>query len=71
MAAVAFALHTHVLLAASPWTFAANAAPAADCIVVPGARIHEDGQPFDLLVDRLEAARELFACGRAPRIVLS
>lgn len=64
-------MHTHVLVAANAHTFAAAAAPAADCIVVPGARIHVDGTPFDLLTDRLAAARELFVLGKAPRIVLS
>jgi SanA protein len=65
------AMHTHVLVAASAHTFAASAVPAADCIVVPGARIHPDGTPFDLLADRLTAARELFVKGKALRIVLS
>ncbi len=39
--------------------------------MVPGARIHADGQPFHLLAERLQSARELFFLGKAPRIVLS
>jgi vancomycin permeability regulator SanA len=69
---VVLAMHTHVLLSASPHTFtSALSVPAADCIVVPGARIHADGQPYSLLADRLAAAAELFARGVAPCIVLS
>ena len=65
------AMHTHVVLAASPHTFAAADVSAADCIVVPGARIHADGRPFALLADRLAAAFELWRDGKAPRILLS
>jgi len=64
-------LHTHVAWAGGAHVVAATAAPLADCLVVPGARIHGNGLPYDLLVDRLEAARELYRQGRAPRIVLS
>ena len=65
------AMHTHVVVAASAHTIAAADAPFADCIVVPGARIHDDGTPYDLLADRLATARELFAAGKAKVLVLS
>lgn len=65
------AMHWHVLAVAAPYIVPAAAVGAADCIVVPGARIHPDGRPFHLLADRLAAARELFLLGKAPRIVLS
>lgn len=68
---VVAAMHTHVVLAASPHTFAASEVPLADCIVVPGARIHADGQPFSLLADRLAQALDVWRAGKAPRIVLS
>lgn len=68
---VALLMHTHVQLAALAHTFSSSAAPGAECIVVPGARIHGDGTPYDLLVDRLETARRLFGAGKAPCIVLS
>ena len=64
-------MHMHVVLSAAAHTFAPADAPRADCIVVPGARIHADGTPYDLLTDRLAAAAQLFAAGKAPRIVLS
>jgi len=64
-------LHTHVAWAGGAHVVAAAAVPAADCLVVPGARIHQNGLPYDLLVDRLEAARALFEQGKAPRLVLS
>lgn len=64
-------MHTHVVVAASRHTFAAADVPAADCIVVPGARIFGDGQPYPMLADRLAAAHDLFARGKAKCIVLS
>ncbi|MEO6597777.1 MAG: ElyC/SanA/YdcF family protein [Planctomycetota bacterium] len=75
-AAIAFVaamacMHEHVVRSARPWVFAAESVPAADCILVPGARIHVDGQPFPLLVDRLTTALGLFSQGKAPRIVVS
>ncbi|HEX5054578.1 MAG TPA: YdcF family protein [Planctomycetota bacterium] len=71
MLVICAAMHTHVVLAASPHTFAASDVPVADCIVVPGARIHTNGQPFSLLADRLAQALELWRVGKAPRVVLS
>lgn len=65
------AMHMHVLFAANAHTFASADVPVADCIVVPGARIHDDGTPYDLLADRLAAAQQLFAAGKAKVIVLS
>jgi SanA protein len=61
----------HVLVAGERFVFSAAAVAPADCLVVPGARIHADGTPYPMLGDRLEAAFDLFARGKAPRIVLS
>ncbi|MBL8728852.1 MAG: YdcF family protein [Planctomycetes bacterium] len=63
--------NVHVLVAGERFVFPAAAVAPADCLVVPGARIHADGTPFPMLGDRLEAAFDLFARGKAPRIVLS
>ncbi|MCU0867748.1 MAG: YdcF family protein [Planctomycetes bacterium] len=68
---LAFGMHAHVLASASGRVFAPESVPAADCILVPGARIHADGRPFGMLVDRLQAAHDLFVRGKATRIVLS
>ncbi len=70
-AAVAVAMHQHVCWSAQAHVVAAAAAPKVDFLVVPGARIHPDGKPFHLLVDRLLTARELFERGVAPRILVS
>lgn len=43
----------------------------ADAIVVLGARILDDGTPYDMLVDRLRTAHDLWRAGVAPRILLS
>jgi SanA protein len=71
VALLLLAMHMHVLAAGAWHGHAAGDVPAADAIVVPGARIHADGRPFDLLADRLATAHELFAAGKAPRLVLS
>ena len=39
--------------------------------IVPGAAVHDDGTPSPALVDRLDAARALFAAGRVQRIYVS
>jgi len=38
---------------------------------VPGARVHPDGRPYPVLVDRLEAARRLYEAGKVRRILVS
>ena len=63
--------NAHLLLASQGHVFALDAAPVADCIVVPGARILPDGRPYSMLVDRLVLARDLFAAGKAKVVVLS
>lgn len=47
------------------------AAPSATCILVPGAKVYEDGRPCAMLVDRLAAASQLYANGAAPVVVVS
>lgn len=42
-----------------------------EAILVLGAGVTEDGRPSDVLGDRLETARALYAQGRAPRILVS
>ena len=70
-AAMAAGMHEHVRWSAAPHLVAVEAAPKVDFLVVPGARIHPDGKPFHLLVDRLLTAREMFARGVAPRVLVS
>lgn len=67
----AYGMHTQVLGSAAGRVFAPESVPTADCILVPGARIHADGRPFGMLADRLQAAHDLFVRGKAARIVLS
>jgi SanA protein len=65
------AMHERVARAAHGRTFAIDEVPAAECILVPGARILDDGTPYHMLEDRLTAAFDLFAAGKAKCIVLS
>lgn len=69
--ALAFgATNLHVLSATVGHRFDPAQQPA-EALVVPGARIHPDGRPFHMLVDRLDAALQLWQQGAAPRILLS
>ena len=65
------AMHEHVVCSAQDRIYDAASVPRADCILVPGARIHADGQPYPLLADRLATALDLFQRGKSTRIVLS
>lgn len=69
--ALAFgATNLHVLSATVGHRFDPASEPA-EALVVLGARIHPDGRPFHMLVDRLDAALRLWQQGAAPRILLS
>nr|MDD6334954.1 ElyC/SanA/YdcF family protein [bacterium] len=43
----------------------------ADCILVLGCRVYEDGTPSDMLADRLAAGQALYQAGAAPKILVS
>lgn len=64
------ATNLHVLSATAGHRFESDSEPA-EALVVLGARIHPDGRPFHILVDRLDAALQLWRQGAAPRILLS
>ena len=43
----------------------------ADCILVLGCRVHEDGSPSLMLADRLEKGIELYESGASVRLLMS
>lgn len=43
----------------------------ADCILVLGCRVYEDGTPSHMLEDRLQQSVELFELGAAPKLLMS
>lgn len=43
----------------------------ADCIVILGCKVKDDGQPSDMLRDRLQRGIELYRLGAAPKIIMS
>ena len=43
----------------------------ADCILVLGCRVYEDGTPSHMLEDRLQQSVELFKLGAAPKLLMS
>ncbi len=45
--------------------------PHAQCAIVLGARIHEDGTPFPMLADRLETGIKLYELGKVDKLLLS
>ena len=71
LVAAATAMHEHVRGSVAGSIATAATAPLADFLIVPGARIHADGEPYSMLVDRLDAALGLYQLGKAPRILLS
>ena len=42
-----------------------------DCILVLGCGVHSDGQPSDMLRDRLRRGVELYELGAAPKLLMS
>lgn len=49
----------------------ATAIEDADCIIVLGCQVRDDGTPSDMLRDRLERGIELYNMGVAPKIIMS
>lgn len=48
-----------------------DTASTADCILVLGAGIREDGSPTPMLAERLDAAIELYKSHAAPKLIMS
>jgi len=71
LAATAWGMQRHVVASAEAFCVAAAEVPVVDCILVPGARIHADGRPYSMLVDRLAGALDLYRRQRAARVVVS
>ena len=65
------AMHQHVVMSAGRHVYTADTVPAADAIIVLGARIHADGTPYPMLADRLRTAASLWHDGKARQILLS
>ena len=42
-----------------------------DCILVLGCKVHGDGEPSDMLEDRLLRGLELYEAGAAPKLLMS
>ena len=49
----------------------AAACEGADCIIVLGCGVREDGTPSDMLRDRLDRAIGLYEAGAAPKLLMS
>jgi SanA protein len=63
-----YAIVTH---AAKDSLFSADTVPSAEAALVLGASVHKDGQPSDILADRLETALELYRKGKVEKFLLS
>jgi SanA protein len=46
-------------------------APHAQCAIILGARIHDDGTPYPMLADRLETGIKLYQAGKVDKLLLS
>ncbi|MBQ2730603.1 MAG: YdcF family protein [Clostridia bacterium] len=73
-AAAVFGIDAHVRGAASERILSLEEIGefgGADCILVLGCKVHENGRPSDMLRDRLETALSLFDAGAAPKLLMS
>ena len=50
---------------------AATELKEVDCILVLGCKVKDDGNPSDMLADRLERGIKLYEQGAAPKIIMS
>ena len=69
----AFGLSAWVVRRTRPYILSAEEAPAwgADCILVLGAGVRENGRPSDMLAERLDASVALYFAGAAPKLLMS
>jgi vancomycin permeability regulator SanA len=51
--------------------FSADDVPAAYAVIVPGASVLRNGTPSDILADRLTVAANIYAAGKAEKILVS
>ena len=68
---LAAACNLHVATSGAARIVDAQRVRTCEALIVPGARIDDRGEPYDVLRDRLDMACELYARGVAPRIVVS
>ena len=69
----AFGLSAWVVRRTRPYIVSAEEAPdwGADCILVLGAGVRENGRPSDMLSERLDASVALYFAGAAPKLLMS
>ena len=68
-----FGINSHVKHRAKPYLLTQEAAASvdADCILVLGCGVRDNGEPSDMLKDRLERGIALYKAGAAPKILMS
>lgn len=74
MAGGVFGVNAYVKEVASPHILTPEAAAEmedVDCILVLGCLVHSDGEPSDMLHDRLQRGVALYKAGAAPKLLMS
>ncbi len=69
-----FGINAYVKDVAAPRIISPEAAAEledVDCILVLGCLVHSDGEPSDMLEDRLQRGVELYKAGAAPKLLMS
>ncbi|MBR6652360.1 MAG: YdcF family protein [Anaerotignum sp.] len=69
--AVVFGLSSYIKRETAEKIITAEEATDADCILVLGCGVREDGSPSLMLRDRLEKGIELYEAGTAPKLLMS
>ena len=71
---IVFGISTFVKMSVSNRVFMPEEAAAieqVDCIIVLGCQVKSDGNPSDMLRDRLQRSVELYQLGAAPKLLMS
>lgn len=71
LAAAVFGINAVVCAKARPLIVSPDDAPCADCIVVLGAGVRDDGSPSPMLADRLDYGIALYKSGAADYLLMS
>lgn len=65
------AIDFYVDWAGSRYIVTTKDAPKADCIIVLGAKVYNDGRISDMLQDRMKVGLDLYKTGKATKILVS
>ena len=66
-----FAIQLYINASSKGYDVSVDNAPEADCVIILGALVYKNGNPSPVLRDRLDYGYELYAAGKAKKIIVS